>query len=211
MSKYIFSCGNGDIPMENRAYANVQTTQAKNICIGIESSGIPYSANFTDKELKLTYDCDYHNSVDEIMKKAQSGDYEEMFREIKEYKDGDGYLILLPTVAHYLHTTEGALKRRPEEQQERLCRLFVNFWFADTPTIQRELSRAMVVNRETEQDMRPKAQPTNENSNTYFTRDTLHQQAEYIRRKQAERDRQSAERENRSSREESEVSHARTG
>ena len=49
MSKYIFSCGNGDIPMENRAYANVQTTQAKNICIGIESSGIPYSANFTDK------------------------------------------------------------------------------------------------------------------------------------------------------------------
>ena len=182
--------------MENRSYANVQTDQAKNICIGIENSGIPYSANFTDKELKLTYDSDHSESVDEILKKAQSGDYDEMLREIRAKREGDGYLILLPTVAHYLHTTEGALKRRPEEQQIRLCRLFVNFWFADTPTIQRELSKAICVNRETEQNMekpKPTEQPDTEQSRAYITRETLHRQAEYIRQKQAVKDKQAAE------------------
>ena len=188
MSDYIFSCGNGEIPMKNRAYANIQTNQAKNICIGIENSGIPYSANFTAEELKLTYDADYRENVDEILNKAQSGDYDEMLREIKEKREGDGYLTLLPTVAHYLHTTEGALKRRPEEQQIRLCRLFVNFWFADTSTIQRELSKAICVNRETEQSMekpKPAEQHNIEQSQAYITRETLHRQAEYIRKKQA--------------------------
>lgn len=52
-----------------------------------------------------------------------------------------------------LHTTVGALKNRPSEIQESLCRTYVNYWLCDTPTIQRELSRVMNINSKTEQEI----------------------------------------------------------
>lgn len=202
MTDYIFSCGNGDISSDSKSYTTVQTSQAKNICIGLEKSGVPYSANFTDQELKLTYDADYQDSVEEIIQKAQTDDYDEMLREIKEYKDDCGYLILLSTVAYYLNMTEGALKRRPEEQQNILCKLFVDLWFADTPTIQCELSKAMVANRETERDLEQskqqkeqemKLQEQPKHDNAFITREMLLRQAEIIKRKQAVKQKQLAE------------------
>ena len=108
--------------------------------------------------------------------------------------DGDGYLILLPTVAYYLNMTEGALKLRPEEQQMLLCKLFVDLWFADTLTIKRELGKAICVNRETERDLeqpKPEIQPDH---NAQITRDMLERQAEIIKRQQAVKEKMIAER-----------------
>ena len=67
--------------------------------------------------MRFSYDADYKDTVDEIVKKASSDEFEEMLREIKEHKDDSSYLVLLPSVAHYLNVTEGTLRNRPNELQ----------------------------------------------------------------------------------------------
>ena len=60
---------------------------------------------------------------------------------------------MLPEIAEILHTTVGTLQARPQEIQIALCKIFVDFWFCDTATIQRELDKIITVNGRTLQDI----------------------------------------------------------
>ena len=166
MTETTYSCGNDNFSKDNRRYAYIDTDKGRLIATALETSGVPHTGTFTDHIMRFAYDADYMETVDEIIRKAKSGEYDEMLREIKENKDESGYLILLPTVAYYLHMTEGTLRQRPDDVQIQLCQIFTQLWCCDTPTIQRELTRVLNANRETEQDMESAQEQTIQQNNT---------------------------------------------
>lgn len=144
--------------IENRKMMRFSTAYAKDIVIALDKSGIPFSAKYGDTEMMLTYDGSYREQVDEIIRKAQTGKYEVLLRELKENNFPDSYLKLLPEVAEILHTTIGTLRARPSEIQEAFCKTYADFWLCDTYTIQRELDRIATLNIEALQAMQESVQ-----------------------------------------------------
>lgn len=120
--------GGADIDsIENKAMMRFATAYAKDIVIALNKSNIPFSEKYGDTEMILTYDGSYQEQVDEIIRKAQTGEYEVLLRELKEDKFPDGYLKLLPEVAEILHTTIGTLMARPSEIQLAFCKTYADF------------------------------------------------------------------------------------
>lgn len=151
--------GGADIDsIENKAMMRFSTAYAKNIVIALDKSGIPFSAKYGDTEMILIYDGSYQEQVDEIIEKAQTGEYEVLLRELKENQAPDSYLKLLPEVAEILHTTIGTLRARPSEIQVAFCKTYADFWLCDTYTIQYELDRIATLNIEALQAMQESVQ-----------------------------------------------------
>ena len=76
MNKYIFSFGKDDFSKDSREYVTLDTDKGKLLAIALETSGVPHTGTFTDKQMRFSYDSDYKDSVDEIVKKASSDEYE---------------------------------------------------------------------------------------------------------------------------------------
>lgn len=139
--------------IKNREFIRIETDKAQEIAIALDKSGIPFSARFSDAEMVLTYDGSYKEQVEEIIAKANSGDYEALLRELQVYGEPDGYYRLLGEVAELLNTTIGTLQSRPDEIQLALCKTYVNFWLCDKVTLQRELERIHTLNGRTVSDI----------------------------------------------------------
>ena len=139
--------------IENREFQQFETAKAKEIVLALDRSNIPFFAKYSGSAMVLVFDKSYTQEVENIVKKSNSGNYEILLRELKMQKFPDNYLNLLPEIAEILHTTVGTLQARPQEIQIALCKIFVDFWFCDTATIQRELDRIITVNGRTLQDI----------------------------------------------------------
>ena len=139
--------------IENREFQQFETVKAKKIATALDRSNIPFFAKYSDSAMVLVFDKNYTHEVENIVKKANSGNYEILLRELKMRKFPDNYLNLLPEIAEILHTTVGTLQARPQEIQIALCKTFVDFWLCDTATIQRELDRIITVNGRTVSDI----------------------------------------------------------
>lgn len=153
MTDFPYICGEDISAINNKEFIRIETDKAQAIVIALDKSDIPYSARFRDTEMVLTFDGSYREQVEEIIAKAQSGDYEALLRELQAYREPDGYYQLLGEVAELLNTTIGALQNRPDEVQLALCKTYVDFWLCDTPTLQRELDRVISVNGRTMSDI----------------------------------------------------------
>lgn len=144
--------------IENKEIMRFATVYAKDIVIALDKSNIPFSAKYSDTEMILTYDGSYKEQVNESIRKAQTGKYEVLLRELKENNFPDSYLKLLPEVAEIMHTTIGTLRARPSEIQVAFCKTYADFWLCDTYTIQRELDRIATLNIEALQAMQKSVQ-----------------------------------------------------
>ena len=82
--------------IQNREFIRIETDKAQAIVVALDKSNIPFSARFGDAEMLLTYDGSYKEQVEEIIAKAQSGDYEALLRELQVYGVPDGKDILPP-------------------------------------------------------------------------------------------------------------------
>ena len=199
--------------IKNREFIRFNTDKAQEICVALDKSGIPFSARYGETEMVLTYDGSCKEQVEDIIAKAESGNYEALLRELQAYREPDGYYQLLGEVAELLNTTIGALQNRPDEVQLALCKTYVDFWLCDTPTLQRELDRVISVNGRTVSDIQEhekiktqKKAPTaptqdsaekvrtfaelfenyqRRNANDYFTREAHKHLAEIARRRQS--------------------------
>ncbi|MDE6101369.1 MAG: hypothetical protein K2F73_00110 [Ruminococcus sp.] len=123
----------------NKTYAKYTTEKGEKIVLALEKCRIPYFAKFNSTEISLTYDADYKENVEEIIRKLLSGVYDEIMAELKRMSDKNVYKPLLPEIAETLGTSVSFLKSRPDEVQEIICKRYVNLWYCDTPTIKREL------------------------------------------------------------------------
>lgn len=112
-----------------------------------------FSARYGETEMVLTYDGSCKEQVEDIIAKAESGNYEALLRELQVYGEPDGYYRLLGEVADLLNTTIGALQNRPDEVQLALCKTYTDFWLCDDASIQRELDRVISVNGRTVSDI----------------------------------------------------------
>ena len=139
--------------IQNREFIRIETDKAQAIVVALDKSNIPFSAQFGDTEMVLTYDGSYKEQVEEIIAKAQSGDYEALLRELQVYGVPDGYYRLLGEVAELLNTTVSFLQSRPDEVQLLLCKFYVDLWLCDKATLQRELDRIITVNGRTLSDI----------------------------------------------------------
>ena len=153
MTEFPYISGTDIAAIENRQFIRIETDKAQEIVIALDKSGIPFSARYGETEMVLTYDGSFKEQVEDIIAKAESGDYEALLRELQVYGEPDGYYRLLGEVAELLNTTIGALKNRPDEIQLALCKTYVDFWLCDTPTLQRELDRVISVNGRTLSDI----------------------------------------------------------
>lgn len=139
--------------IQNREFIRIETDKAQAIVVALDKSNIPFSARFGDAEMVLTFDGSFKEQVEDIIAKAQSGEYEALLRELQVYGEPDGYYRLLGEVAEVLNTTIGTLQSRPDEVQLALCKTYVNFWLCDKVTIQRELERIHTLNGRTISDI----------------------------------------------------------
>ena len=139
--------------IKNREFIRIETDKAQAIVVALDKSNIPFSARFGDAEMVLTYDGSYKEQVEEIIAKAQSGDYEALLRELQVYGVPDGYYRLLGEVAELLNTTVSFLQSRPDDVQLLLCKFYVDLWLCDRATLQRELDRIVTVNGRTLSDI----------------------------------------------------------
>lgn len=139
--------------IKNREFIRIETDKAQAIVVALDKSNIPFSARFGDAEMVLTFDGSFKEQVEDIIAKAQSGEYEALLRELQVYGEPDGYYRLLGEVAEVLNTTIGTLQSRPDEVQLALCKTYVNFWLCDKVTIQRELERIHTLNGRTISDI----------------------------------------------------------
>lgn len=153
MTDFPYIAGTDITAIRNKEFIRIETDKAQAICIALDKGGIPFSARFGDAEMMLTYDGSFKEQVEDIIAKAQSGEYEALLRELQVYGEPDGYYRLLGEVAEVLNTTIGTLQSRPDEVQLALCKTYVNFWLCDKVTIQRELERIHTLNGRTISDI----------------------------------------------------------
>ena len=153
MTDFPYNAGTDITTIRNKEFIRIETDKAQAICIALDKGGIPFSARFGDAELVLTFDGSYKEQVEDIIAKAQSGEYEALLRELQVYGEPDGYYRLLGEVAEVLNTTIGTLQSRPDEVQLALCKTYVNFWLCDKVTLQRELERIHTLNGRTVSDI----------------------------------------------------------
>ena len=153
MTDFPYIAGTDITAIRNKEFIRIETDKAQAICIALDKCGIPFSARFGDAEMVLTFDGSFKEQVEDIIAKAQSGEYEALLRELQVYGEPDGYYRLLGEVAEVLNTTIGTLQSRPDEVQLALCKTYVNFWLCDKVTIQRELERIHTLNGRTISDI----------------------------------------------------------
>ena len=153
MTDFPYIAGTDITAIRNKEFIRIETDKAQAICIALDKGGIPFSARFGDAEMVLTFDSSFKEQVEDIIAKAQSGEYEALLRELQVYGEPDGYYRLLGEVAEVLNTTIGTLQSRPDEVQLALCKTYVNFWLCDKVTIQRELERIHTLNGRTISDI----------------------------------------------------------
>lgn len=153
MTDFPYIAGTDITAIRNKEFIRIETDKAQAICIALDKGGIPFSARFGDAEMVITFDLSFKEQVEDIIAKAQSGEYEALLRELQVYGEPDGYYRLLGEVAEVLNTTIGTLQSRPDEVQLALCKTYVNFWLCDKVTIQRELERIHTLNGRTISDI----------------------------------------------------------
>lgn len=153
MTEFSYIAGIDVTSIANKEFIRIDTDKAQEICVALDKSGIPFSARYGETEMVLTYDGSCKEQVEDIIAKAESGNYEALLRELQAYREPDGYYQLLGEVAELLNTTIGVLQNRPDEVQLALCKTYVDFWLCDTPTLQRELDRVISVNGRTMSDI----------------------------------------------------------
>ena len=125
--------------IQNREFRQLTTGNAEKILLGLDLSGIPFFAKYNEMSLSLAYDGKRKDSVDEIIKKAESGEYEVIEREYQSERP-KCYERLLPEIVDMLDMSIAQL-RVSKALTDRLVATYVTNWFADRNTIQSKLAQ----------------------------------------------------------------------
>ena len=94
MTEFLYIAGIDIASIANKEFIRIDTDKAQEICVALDKSGIPFSARYGENEMVLTYDGSYKEQVEEIIAKAQSGDYGALLRELQVCGEPDGYYRL---------------------------------------------------------------------------------------------------------------------
>ena len=217
----------GDIEsITDKEFRKVRTDKCKDIVVGLDKSGIPHFASFDKKEISLVYNKHFKGKVDEIVSKATSDDYDYIVRELKESREPEKLLVLLPEISKIMGVTVGYLEDKPVDMQLQLCKKYVDLWVCDSETIYRELMDIYDLKGKTLEEVQAEDPFYKQNSDkeknsnsaekaqkqaaaeaeqrkaiqgAYISREATHRLAEQIRRKNSEekRKQQSIEQEER--------------
>ena len=125
--------------IKDREFKQFTTTNAEKIILGLDMSEIPFFAKYNDMSLSLAYDGKRKDGVDEIIKKAESGEFPILEREISENRAA-AYERLLPEIADILNVSVAQLKLS-KALSNRLVETYIENWFADRQTIQSKLGQ----------------------------------------------------------------------
>ena len=125
--------------IKDREFRQITTTNAEKIILGLDMSEVPFFAKYNDMSLSLAYDSKRKDSVDEIISKAESGEYPIIEREISENRAA-AYERLLPEIAEIMNMSVAQLKVS-KALTNRLVETYIENWFADRVTIQSKLGQ----------------------------------------------------------------------
>ena len=225
MNNFPYSSGDS-AGIQNKEFARIKTDKTKDIVCALDLSHIPHFASFSDKEISLVYNKHFKGKVDEIVSKATSDDYDYIVRELKESREPEKLLVLLPEISKIMGVTVGYLEDKPVDMQLQLCKKYVDLWVCDSETIYRELMDIYDLKGKTLEEVQAEDPFYKQNSDkeknsnsaekaqkqavaeaeqrkaiqgAYISREATHRLAEQIRRKNSEekRKQQSIEQEER--------------
>ena len=167
--------------IQNREFRQLTTGNAEKILLGLDLSDVPFFAKYNEMSLSLAFDGTRKDSVDEIIRKAESGEYAIIEREMKENR-AKAYERLLPEIADMLDMSITQL-RVSKALTDRLVATYITNWFADRDTIQSKLAQfvdlgyAAVLERESRDIRREFVNTAHERSDKERQADTEHKQA----------------------------------
>lgn len=125
MSEYIYKIGD-DYECNNKEYVILPTDKGQQITVTLIVSGVPFKGRFDKNSIVFDYDCDYKESVDEIIENFTSEKCAEIRHEIEEHRRDKNYLFFVPAVVKLLRMTEGTLRNRPLDIQLAVCKRYAD-------------------------------------------------------------------------------------
>lgn len=80
MTEFLYIAGIDIASIANKEFIRIDTDKAQEICVALDKSGISFSARYGETEMVLTYDGSCKEQVEDIIAKAESGNYEALLR-----------------------------------------------------------------------------------------------------------------------------------
>lgn len=188
----ISGCDKNDII--SAKYRSVETSHAAEVVNALNVAEIKYSAKYDDKKLVIVYSSEDTAVVTEILNKATNDEANLIERLRVDNNNYTEYSALLPEVAELMGVSTSSLQNRPFELRLYLTQAYVDNWFCDKLTIQRELERVTELGyyaqkeiaeaeKNTKQENKYEVQKSKNEEQLFDNvasenRDTLHQQRE---------------------------------
>ena len=166
----------------NMKFNTIETPHAVDIINGLIQSGIQYSAKYNDEKLTLVYSFDEQKKIDEILNRMSSdnADYVERLR--RNGGSNDEYMVLIPEVAEIMGLSASSLENRPSDLRLYLAQVYVNNWFCDKTTIQKELSKVSDLGYFAQNEVIEAEQNELQNNNTPENRKDIHEMEQRLDR-----------------------------
>lgn len=135
----ISGCDKNDI--SSAKYKSIATSHAAEVINALIAANVQYAAKYDDKKLVLTYSSDDTDVVSELLDKLTSDNADYIERLRSEGGSQEEYAALLSEVAEIMGISASSLQNRPLELRLYLVQAYIDNWFSNRTTIQKELER----------------------------------------------------------------------
>lgn len=132
-------CNLKEIP--SAKYKSVETSHAAAVIEALKKADIQFHAKYDDKKLILAYSSADEDKVGEILARSSKENADLIERLRTEGASQNDYASLLPEIAEVMGVSTGSLENRPLELRLYLAQAYIDSWFSDKATIQKELER----------------------------------------------------------------------
>lgn len=138
--------------ISDKQFSTVQTDKADSIIKGLEQSGIPYHARYSDSMITIAFSTPDKAKITQIVEKNTTADSEksEILERFRSNPDNmSNVKALLPEIAEVLNVSVSSLERKPPDLQMQLALTYTAYCFSDDLTVKKALKEELSLNHET--------------------------------------------------------------
>lgn len=122
-------------------YKTINTSHSDEIIKAFTKANIIYHAKYDETKLIISYSSRDESRVNEILAKSDNDEANLIERLKIEGVGPNNYLDLLPEISEIMDVSASSLENRPMEIKLYLAQAYIDNWFSDKVTIQKELNR----------------------------------------------------------------------
>lgn len=135
--------------ISNKQFSTIQTDKAENIIKGLELSGIPYHAKYSDSTISIAFCGDDKEKVEQIIKKNININSESI-KKLESFKSKPDNIetakTLLTEIANILNVSVSSLKKKPSDLIILLAQTYTIYNCSDDLTLKNALKNNLYIN-----------------------------------------------------------------